>query len=60
MYQILVKGKREKDYIKELFLTGGAFYTFKKAHRIKKKLQNMCNSLIYKVNKEGENAIITS
>lgn len=37
-------------YMPEMFLTGGrSYYSFKEAQAVKKKLQKMSNSIIYKV-----------
>ena len=50
MYKIQQRFKGSKRWEDEKFLTGQAYYnTYKEAQQVKKKLQSMTSSIIYKV-----------
>ena len=50
MYRIIKKRKNDLDnWQVETFITGGEIFNFKEAHIVKRKIQRLCSSILYKV-----------
>ena len=50
LYKIVTREKHDNAWKDEKFLTGGReFISYKEAQNIKRKIQKMCSSILYKV-----------